>query len=265
MAVKLPADVPVMTVTPLEDDDEKVEGFAVEITEGVKNKTEFVEGSYVAYDGSKRVPKAAYVFVAEEPESTEVFYGLVEDYDEATQNGVGEVKINGVKYEYDADNSAEEPAKDAMVTFTKKSERGKDKEIVKILSVLKASEIDDADFLIVAEKESEDEIIFSGDDTVLDLTDEDLLEEYEDFKVIEIAVETEDDNKTLKIASVEEKGKGLKAIPNTEGVRVSEPDTTNEVIFIITGLKGDDVVTAGELQDAAENNTDNQTNTPIGD
>ena len=258
--IKLPASVSVMTVTPLEDDEGDVEGFAVELSQGVKNKTEFPEGSFIAYDASKRIPRAAFVFVAEEAESQELFFGLVEDYDEASTNGVGEVTINGTVYEYDEESAA--TAEGDFVVYTKKSVKGKDKEVVTIKGAQSPKFIDDSTWGIIDAPE-DGMMVFSGDFYgPFDLAEKsDDMDHYEDFKVVILSVSTEDDNRTLKITKVEEAGEGLAAVENKEGNRVQIVDRDgNEYIFVVTGLKHNDVVAEGVLQDEGTSNTDNTTN-----
>ena len=250
LEIKLASTVPVMTATPLKDADDVVEGFAVALTEGVKNKTEFPEGSFLAYDASKKVARAAYVFVAEDAESTELFYGLVEEYDEATTNGVGYATINGEKYELDDEFDHEYVEEGYMVAYSEF------KGVIKVRASWSPEDLlDDGNFQIIDKETESDTMVFTSGDSFDLEEDSDDLEEYEDWTVVEVAADTEDDNETLKFSSVEKVGEGLTSVPNKKGVRVmigldANGDEEEEVLLIVTGIKVDEVMNGGILEEA---------------
>ena len=244
--VRIPADVPVMIVTPIEDKDHKVVGFAVRIEEGLEDGVELPEG-YIAYDNSKKSLKASFVFLAEEARSTEVFYGIVDNYDENARRGINYVTVNGEEYELDTEDE------DCITDFEEgnlvKYRVYKDKATV--IEVVEASALDDEaeGVKIIGEETETDYIVLtSGDDYDLD-EDSDASRDYKNYKVVEIGVHT---NKSgdVEFDDVEElEAKGLAGINNKAGVRFIIDDE-NKTIVVFVGLGKDDEVVDGKVVDS---------------
>ena len=240
-AVRIPADVPVLTVTPIKDEDENVIGFAAEVSEGLEEDAELLEGSYVAYDASKAAPKAAFVFVAEEARSTEVHYGIVENYDENARRGIKHVTIDGEEYEYDEENSDDTPVEDALVGYT--LYKGK----AAIKKVLKGSDIDDDKVHIISDETETDYIVCkeSGDQYDLD-EDSEASKKYKKYKVVTIGVDVDKNGDVVFDSAEEEDTKGLRGIENKPGVRFIFDDK-NKTILVFVGLGKKDEVSEGHV------------------
>jgi len=237
----------VMVVTPLKDEDEKVEGFSVEIKTGLENDDKIPGGSFMAVDASKKVKKAAFVFLAEDAESTEWLFGVVTDYDNKNESAKEKIEIDGEEYEFDVDDSPIKKSgfgEDDVIAYT----IYKDK--VKVQDVFTPDMLDEEVKLIDEETEA-DTMVFT-DGTQLDLDeDSDDQKDYKNYKVVEVSVTTSDSDDTeLVFDSVTEREKGLSAITNSVGIRVFFSDNKDHhYILVFKGLTDKDKAIKGYLKD----------------
>jgi hypothetical protein len=239
--LKANAGTIVYTVKAVLDNDDKVTGFDVEVTTGldaISNK-EMPNGSFAAYDATKKTARAAYVFIADDPESADLEFGLVENYEQSSRRGKNYVTVNGT--EYVLDEAEVDFAEEDVIGFTLKNDKATVKTVITV---------DDLDDSWIMDKDSDSEsIIFSNVDEELDLDkDSDDYEKYEDYSVVEVAVSSD---KKLKLSfdSAEELSTtGLAAVKVKKGNRIIIRDE-DEVIYVFTGLTDKDGTDDGYLTD----------------
>ena len=240
VSIRIPADVPVLTVTPLkeenDDNTESTVGFVAEVSEGLEEDAELPNGSYIAYDASKAAPKAAFVFVAEEPKSTEVHYGIVENYDENARRGIKHVTIDGEEYELD--DSGKKPVEDALVGYTLYKGKATIKDVIDGERIADSGE----KIHIISDETEPDYIVCkaSGDQYDLD-EDSDASKKYKKYKVVTIGVDVDKDGAVVFDSAEEEETKGLRGIENKPGVRFIFDDAS-KTILVFVGLGKKDVV-----------------------
>jgi hypothetical protein len=276
LTIRIPADVPVMTVTPIEDKDKAVIGYAATISEGLEDDAK-LPTAWIAYDASKTAPKAAFVFLAEDARSTEVFYGIVDEYDEATRRGIGYVTINGTEYELDEDQDKNiKFAEEDLVGYTVF------KETAKIVKVIKAAsgDIDDRKVdvsgidaakpetkkgLHIISDETEEDYIICKSGEQFDLSeDSDDVKEFKNYKVVEISLHTNKSGDVVFDDVEELETKGLAGVQNKAGVRF-DIDTDNKTILVYVGLGKKDEVKDGNIGGAGTSDSvsaTSQTATP---
>jgi hypothetical protein len=240
--LKANASTIVYTVKALLDDDDKVMGFEVEITEGteaISNKN-MPANSYAAYDATKKTARAAYVFIADDPESAELEFGLVEKYEESSRRGKNYVTINGT--EYQLEDKLVDFMEDDVVGFTVKNNK---------ITVKRVVTIEDVDYSLIMDKDTDSESIVFTNGEELDLTkDSDDMDKYEDYSVVEVEiVKAKKNSAALKFDSAEKKStEGLPAVAKKAGNRVLFDDV-DKVIYVFKGLGLKEYTDGGYLSD----------------
>ena len=218
------------------------EGYAINVVD-IPSKKSIPLGSIVVVDENNLIH---YALITKEPITTQIYYGLVEEYDEATMNGVGYVKIDGEMYSLDSTYEHADFNAGDSIGYVKNDY---DLFIFNSLAKLSPSNVDDSQFRIISNDTEPDTMVFSNDD-VFDLDiDSDDINDYEDWPVVEITLDIEDDNETLKFRSVEKVGTGLTAIRNRRGVRVRIASSFDEkVIIVLTGLSFEEAIVDGKVK-----------------
>lgn len=101
---KISNSTSVYTITAVEDEDDDIVGYEVEITKG-QSALKGIENTLLAHkDGSK---VAAYGFVWEDAKSTDVEYGIIDEKGVQSGKKVREVTIDGKTYTIDEDETTE--------------------------------------------------------------------------------------------------------------------------------------------------------------
>jgi len=253
----------VMTAKAVKDeDDEDVIGYEVEVATGTDalSKKKIPEGSFLAYDPAKTFKSAAYVFIADDPESTDLQYGKLEEFDKELERGKQHVVIDGERYEI-SDKTDEEIIadleEDQIVSYTESN--GK----VKIKGFLAISDLEDGNPSIVSGDTDPDEGIVFMDSNfsaegyngpILDFKkEEDMIDDLEDYNVVIVSVKV-DKQKKYSIDSVEyegEDGEALKGI-DTLARLVSEYDRVlvvseedNKVFYVFTSFAENEEIVDG--------------------
>jgi len=243
----------VYTVTPIEDEDDetKIIGFEIEVSEGTE-ALEGVTAGLIAYDTTSSSKRAKYVFVAEDAKSQDLYFGLVPEDAVRLVRGVEYVTIDGTEYEIDEDS--EEFVEGQLVAYTVNNDKAKLYAAYKTTDLDGAAivtEIDDIFVTFTVSGDVADELAalgFVAGENVIDVTLEDIEEAFEDAKFVRGSAYADKDNKVVFEADVEDLGEGLAEVSFKKGDRVSvKLDSNNKVdiVTIIDGFDYDDVIEDG--------------------
>ena len=229
---KVTASTVVFTVTPVEDDDDEVIGFEVEVSQGPDALDGVTEG-LVAYDNEATNKRAKFVFVAEEAKSQDLNFGLVEKVRQS--RGDVYATISGTEYKVEL-----EPAKDEEVTYDDVKALvdmlvafTEDNDKITFKKAYSADELDAA--AIVTDVDDEfvtfDRAVNASGDTTIDVTVEDVVDLYEDYTFVKASAYADKDNVVKFEADVEDLGEGICNASFKKGHRVAV-DSVNELVLI---------------------------------
>jgi ATP:corrinoid adenosyltransferase len=238
---KVTASTVVFTVTPVEDEDDIVVGFEVEVSQGA-DALDGVTDGLVAFETEATNKRAKFVFVAEDARSQDLNFGLVE---KVTQNrGIVYATISGTEYKVEL-----EPAKDVTLTYADIRAYvdsivafTEDEDAITIKADYTTADLDDANVVT----DVDDEFITFDEVETIDSTLEAVVEQYEDFTFVRASVYADKDNVLVFEADVEELGKGIENATFKKGDRAII-DEDNDVVVIVAGLDHDDYTEDGML------------------
>ena len=242
--LKVGASTIVMTATPIEDEDEKVIGFELEVTEGPEALEGITEG-LVAYDVENPV-RAKYVFVTEDAKSQDLLFGKVE---KARQSrGVVYATISGTEYAVDLEESeaayntfAKIEALDKMlVAFTENNDK---------IEIKRHVVPADMDGMAWVEEVDDELVTISGDvnyglNGTYDVEDKEDKEKFEKYTFVLVSAYEDKDGYVAYDSEVENLGKGLENASMKKGDRLTI-DQTLEVVVIVRGFDVEDSFTNG--------------------
>ena len=241
---KVGASTIVMTATPIEDEDEKVIGFEVEVTEGPEALEGVTEG-LIAYDVENPV-RAKYVFVTEDAKSQDLLFGKVEKVRQS--RGVVYATISGTEYAVDLEECSgdyntfaliEDLDKD-LVAFTENN----DKIVIKN-HVVPA----DMDGMAWVEEVDDELVTISGDATfagTYDVESKEDKEKFEDYTFVLVSAYEDKEGYVAFDSDVENLGKGLENASMKKGDRLTI-DTDLKVVVIVNGFDVEDSFSNGEI------------------
>ncbi len=234
----------VMTATPIEDEDEKVIGFELEVTEG-PDALEGVTEGLIAYDVENPV-RAKYVFVTEDAKSQDLLFGKVE---KARQSrGVVYATISGTEYAVDLEESeaayntfAKIEALDKMlVAFTENNDK---------IEIKRHVVPADMDGMAWVEEVDDELVTISGDvnyglNGTYDVEDKEDKEKFEEYTFVLVSAYEDKDGYVAYDSEVENLGRGLENASMKKGDRLAI-DKTLEVVVIVRGFDVEDSFTNG--------------------
>lgn len=238
----------VVTATPVKDDEERVIGYEVEVTEGAEALEGVAEGlvAYKAEDAEKSTVRARYVFVSAEAKSQDLLFGKVESARQS--RGIVYATISGTEYAIDLEECsgdyntyAKIEALDKMlVAFTENN----DKIVIKN-HVVPA----DMDGMAWVEEVDDELVTISGDATygrTYDMEDKDDKKLFEEFSFVAVSAYEDKEGYVAFDSEVEDLGKGLENATFKKGDRLTI-DTDLKVVVIVTGFDVEDSFVDGEI------------------
>lgn len=260
---KATASTVVFTATPIEDedDDTKVVGFEVEVSQGTE-ALDGVKGGLLAYDTTKTSLRAKFVFVAEDAKSQDLNFGKVEKVRQS--RGIVYATISDEEYEVDleasivADYEETKGLVDLLVAFTEDDGKITLKKKYANTDLDGAAVVTDVDDEFVTYEKRTVEVtegpsgetvvnVEASGETTLDVTSEDVVEAYKKYTFVRATADTEKDSDKVEFdADVEDLGKGIENATFKKGDRISvDPD--NKIVVIVSGFKADENILHGEL------------------
>ena len=260
---KATASTVVFTATPIEDedDDTKVVGFEVEVSQGTE-ALDGVKGGLLAYDTTKTSLRAKFVFVAEDAKSQDLNFGKVEKVRQS--RGIVYATISDEEYEVDLEDSMvtdypeTKALVDLLVAFTEDDGKITLKKKYANTDLDRAAVVTDVDdefvtyelrTVAVSEDASGEKVVdvTASGETTLDVTSEDVVEAYKKHTFVRATADTEKDSyKVVFDADVEDLGKGIENATFKKGDRISIDDD-NKIVVIVSGFKADENILHGEL------------------
>ena len=259
---KATASTIVVTATPVEDDDEKVIGFEVEVSQGTE-ALDGVKGGLLAYDTTKTSLRAKFVFVAEDAKSQDLNFGKVEKVRQS--RGIVYATISDEEYEVDLEDSMvtdypeTKALVDLLVAFTEDDGKITLKKAYANTDLDGAAVVTDVDDEFVTYEKRTVEVtegpsgetvvnVEASGETTLDVTSEDVVEAYKKYTFVRATADTEKDSyKVVFDADVEDLGKGIENATFKKGDRISIDDDDNKIVVIVSGFKADENILHGEL------------------
>ena len=224
---KISTSTTVYTITPVEDEDDDIVGYEVEITKG-QSALKGIEESVIAHKEGSKV--ASYAFVLEDAKNTDIEYGIIDEDGVQSGKKTQQVSIDGKVYTVDEDETRVLSTSDEgkVIAFID------DKDGIRIKDLYATSEVsvDAVTGRIVIDEEDSRIFKVSGDPVTIsgDLDDD----KYEDTTFVVINYDMDDDEFT-SVDTYTAKDVSL----DDDYIYVGARNGIKDTIFIVKGYEYD--------------------------